>query len=121
MLDLHTGTHGYREVLPPYMVNEASMFGTGQLPKFKEDLFHCEGERPLDDSDGGGAVNESVPRRNCGRKRAADFCDGVHALLSRRGGRIWEDVRGLIRQHQFQKVELVKFVRPISRMRSMRS
>ena len=43
MLDLHTGTHGYREVLPPYMVNEASMFGTGQLPKFKEDLFHCEG------------------------------------------------------------------------------
>jgi seryl-tRNA synthetase len=112
MLDLHTGTHGYREVLPPYMVNEASLFGTGQLPKFKEDLFHCEG------SDHWMIPTAEVPLTNLYRDDIVDekqlpiSVTAYTPCFRAEAGAYGKDVRGLVRQHQFQKVELVKFVTP---------
>jgi seryl-tRNA synthetase len=112
MLDLHTGTHGYREVLPPFMVNEASLFGTGQLPKFKEDLFHCEG------SDHWMIPTAEVPLTNLFRDEILDekqlpiSVTAWTPCFRAEAGAYGKDVRGLVRQHQFQKVELVKFVTP---------
>ncbi|MES2219789.1 MAG: serine--tRNA ligase [Acidobacteriota bacterium] len=112
MLDLHTGTHGYREVLPPLMVNEASLFGTGQLPKFKEDLFHCEG------SDHWMIPTAEVPLTNLFRDEILDekqlpiSVTAWTPCFRAEAGAYGKDVRGLVRQHQFQKVELVKFVTP---------
>ncbi|MHB1745695.1 MAG: serine--tRNA ligase, partial [Acidobacteriaceae bacterium] len=112
MLDLHTGTHGYREVLPPYMVNEASLFGTGQLPKFKDDLFHCEG------SDHWLIPTAEVPLTNLYRDEILDekqlpiSVTAYTPCFRAEAGAYGKDVRGLVRQHQFQKVELVKFVTP---------
>ena len=112
MLDLHTGTHGYCEVLPPYMVNETSLFGTGQLPKFKEDLFHCEG------SDHWMIPTAEVPLTNLYRddileeKQLPISVTAWTPCFRAEAGAYGKDVRGLVRQHQFQKVELVKFVTP---------
>lgn len=112
MLDLQTGTHGYREVLPPYMVNEASLFGTGQLPKFKEDLFHCEG------GDHWMIPTAEVPLTNLYRddileeKQLPISVTAWTPCFRAEAGAYGKDVRGLVRQHQFQKVELVKFVTP---------
>ena len=112
MLDLHTGTHGYREVLPPYMVNSQSMFGTGQLPKFKEDLFHCEG------TDHWMIPTAEVPLTNLYRddileeKQLPISVTAYTPCFRAEAGAYGKDVRGLVRQHQFQKVELVKFVTP---------
>lgn len=112
MLDMHTGRHEYREVLPPYMVNEASLFGTGQLPKFAEDLFHCEG------GDHWLIPTAEVPLTNLYRDEILDekklpICLTAYTPCFRaEAGSHGKDVRGLIRQHQFQKVELVKFVTP---------
>lgn len=112
MLDMHTGKHGYREVLPPVLVNEASLFGTGQLPKFAEDLFRCEG------SDHWLIPTAEVPVTNLFRD---EILDQKHLPISltaytpcfrAEAGSHGKDVRGLIRQHQFQKVELVKFTLP---------
>ncbi|MGB6112564.1 MAG: serine--tRNA ligase [Acidobacteriaceae bacterium] len=112
MLDLHTGTHGYREVLPPYMVNSQSMFGTGQLPKFKEDSFHCEG------TDHWMIPTAEVPLTNLYRDDILDerqlpiSVTAYTPCFRAEAGAYGKDVRGLVRQHQFQKVELVKFVTP---------
>ncbi len=112
MLDMHTRQHGYREVLPPFMVNEASLFGTGQLPKFKEDLFHCEG------SDHWLIPTAEVPLTNLFRDEILDekqlpiSVTAYTPCFRAEAGSHGKDVRGLIRQHQFQKVELVKFVAP---------
>ena len=112
MLDLHTGQHGYREVLPPFLVNGASLFGTGQLPKFKEDLFHCEG------SDHWLIPTAEVPLTNLFRdeileeKQLPISVTAYTPCFRAEAGAYGKDVRGLIRQHQFQKVELVKFVAP---------
>ncbi len=112
MLDMHTRRHGYREVLPPYMVNEASLFGTGQLPKFEEDLFHCEG------GDHWLIPTAEVPLTNLYRDETLDEKQLPISLTAytpcfrAEAGSHGKDVRGLIRQHQFQKVELVKFVAP---------
>ncbi|MFZ0515502.1 MAG: serine--tRNA ligase [Acidobacteriaceae bacterium] len=112
MLDLHTGTHGYREVLPPYMVNSQSMFGTGQLPKFKEDSFHCEG------TDHWMIPTAEVPLTNLYRddileeKKLPISVTAYTPCFRAEAGAYGKDVRGLVRQHQFQKVELVKFVTP---------
>jgi seryl-tRNA synthetase len=112
MLDMHTRQHGYREVLPPYMVNEASLFGTGQLPKFKEDLFHCEG------GDHWLIPTAEVPLTNLYRDETLDekqlpiSVTAYTPCFRAEAGSHGKDVRGLIRQHQFQKVELVKFVTP---------
>ncbi len=112
MLDLHTRRHGYREVLPPYMVNQASLFGTGQLPKFKEDLFQCEG------GDHWLIPTAEVPLTNLYRDEILDekqlpiSVTAYTPCFRAEAGSHGKDVRGLIRQHQFQKVELVKFVTP---------
>ncbi|MCM0080910.1 serine--tRNA ligase [Geomonas sp. Red32] len=112
MLDLHTGEHNYIEMLPPFMVNRESMTGTGQLPKFEEDLFHLEGvdffliptaEVPVTNIHRGEILKGSdlpinyVAYTPCFRKEAGSY---------------GKDTRGLIRQHQFNKVELVKFADP---------
>lgn len=112
MLDLHTGEHKYVEVLPPLMVNRESMTGTGQLPKFENDLFH------LDDPDYFLIPTAEVPVTNIHRD---EILPGTELPLAytaytpcfrREAGSYGKDTRGLIRQHQFNKVELVKFVRP---------
>ena len=112
MLDVHTREHGYTEVLPPFLVNSASLFGTGQLPKFKEDLFKCEGH------DLWLIPTAEVPVTNIYRDETLDadalpikLCAYTPCFRSEAGS-YGRDVRGIIRQHQFQKVELVKFTRP---------
>jgi seryl-tRNA synthetase len=112
MLDTHTRRHGYTEVLPPTMVNSASLYGTGQLPKFAEDLFKCEG------SDHWLIPTAEVPVTNLFRDEVLDEAKLPIALTAAtscfraEAGSYGKDVRGIIRQHQFQKVELVKFVHP---------
>ncbi|MGA2720813.1 MAG: serine--tRNA ligase [Bryobacteraceae bacterium] len=112
MLDVHTREHGYTEVLPPFLVNSASLFGTGQLPKFKEDLFKCEGH------DFWLIPTAEVPVTNIYRDETLEgdalpikLCAYTPCFRSEAGS-YGRDVRGIIRQHQFQKVELVKFTRP---------
>ncbi len=123
MLDLHTKRHGYTEVLPPTMVNSRSLFGTGQLPKFAEDLFHCDDKGAyvpgeLSESDHWLIPTAEVPVTNIFRDETLDdaqmnvsFCAYTSCFRSEAGSH-GKDTRGMIRQHQFQKVELVKFVRP---------
>ncbi|EMA6345177.1 serine--tRNA ligase [Bacillus cytotoxicus] len=112
MLDLHTEEHGYEEVLPPYMVNRASMTGTGQLPKFEEDAFLIESE------DYFLIPTAEVPVTNMHRDEilSAEQLPIRYAAFSScfrsEAGSAGRDTRGLIRQHQFNKVELVKFVKP---------
>lgn len=112
MLDIHTRKHGYTEVLPPFMVNSTSLTGTGQLPKFKEDLFKLEGrdfylvptaEVPVTNIHAGEVIEEeSLPR----------YYTAYTPCFRSEAGSYGKDTRGLIRQHQFNKVELVKFVKP---------
>jgi len=112
MLDLHTQKHGYLEVLPPFIVNEDSLRGTGQLPKFQEDLFKLEGFNYYL------APTAEVPVTNIHRDEilAAEdlpLCYTAYTPCFRsEAGSYGKDVRGLIRQHQFDKVELVKFTTP---------
>jgi seryl-tRNA synthetase len=145
MLDLHTREHGYTEVLPPYIVNSASLFGTGQLPKFAGDLFYCVDPTAFDKPE---SLNKDVPAdrndlatftitgatfdgfnhwliptaevpvTNLLRDETIDesqlpisFCAYTPCFRSEAGS-YGKDVRGMIRQHQFQKVELVKFATP---------
>jgi seryl-tRNA synthetase len=114
MLDVHTREHGYIEVLPPFMVNSESMYGTGQLPKFASDLFRV----PHGDKDLWLVPTAEVPVTNLYRD---EVLDGARLPISltaytpcfrSEAGSYGKDVRGIIRQHQFQKVELVKFARP---------
>ena len=123
MLDLHTGRHGYTEVLPPQMVNSRSLFGTSQLPKFAEDLFHADDKGayvPGDyqDNDHWLIPTAEVPLTNLFRDETLDEADlpisftAFTSCFRSEAGSYGKDVRGLIRQHQFQKVELVKFTRP---------
>ena len=112
MLDLHTREHGYTEVLPPFLVNSASLFGTGQLPKFDEDLFKIEGTRLLADPHRRGPRHQPLPRRNARRRRLPIRLCAYTPCFRSEAGSYGRDVRGIIRQHQFQKVELVKFTRP---------
>jgi seryl-tRNA synthetase len=112
MLDLHTREHGYHEVLPPFLINSASLYGTGQLPKFAEDLFRCEGH------DLWLTPTAEVPVTNLFRDETLNedelpisLCAYTPCFRSEAGS-YGRDVRGIIRQHQFQKVELVKFAPP---------
>ena len=112
MLDVHTKEHGYTEILPPFMINSASLFGTGQLPKFAADLFK------LENTDYWLAPTAEVPVTNLFRDETLEsdklpikFCAYTPCFRSEAGS-YGRDVRGIIRQHQFQKVELVKFTRP---------
>jgi len=112
MLDIHLDEFGYQEVLPPYLVNRASMIGTGQLPKFAEDAFH------LDNEDYFLIPTAEVPVTNLHRDEILTADDlplyyaAYSACFRAEAGSAGRDTRGLIRQHQFNKVELVKFVKP---------
>ena len=114
MLDLHTREHGYTEVLPPYLVNSESMYGTGQLPKFASDSFRV----PHGDKDLWLIPTAEVPVTNLYRDEILDYGKLPISLTAytpcfrSEAGSYGKDVRGIIRQHQFQKVELVKFARP---------
>jgi seryl-tRNA synthetase len=125
MLDLHTGKHGYTEVLPPFMVNSKSLFGTGQLPKFAEDLFGCSdadadavARGEFRDNDHWLIPTAEVPVTNLYRDEILDEMRLPISLTAytpcfrAEAGAAGKDTRGIIRQHQFQKVELVKFVKP---------
>lgn len=112
MLDLHTTEHGYKEIFPPFVVNTASMVGTGQLPKMAEDMYRCA------DDDLYLIPTAEVPTTNLHRdeifneKDLPVFYAAYTACFRREAGSYGKDTRGLIRVHQFNKVELVKFVRP---------
>ena len=131
MLDQHTRQHGYTEVLPPFMVNSKSLFGTGQLPKFAEDLFRCDEKLSGDadksvgfepgkyrDNDHWLIPTAEVPVTNLYRDEILDeaklpiLLTAYTPCFRSEAGSYGKDVRGIIRQHQFQKVELVKFTRP---------
>ena len=114
MLDLHTGEHGYREVLPPFMANSASFIGTGNLPKFEEDLFK------VSNTDYYLVPTAEVPVTNIHRDEILDGGElpvkyaAYTPCFRSEAGSYGKDVRGIIRQHQFNKVELVKFAEPES-------
>ncbi|RIX50942.1 serine--tRNA ligase [Paenibacillus nanensis] len=112
MMDLHSDKHGYEEILPPYIVNRDSLVGTGQLPKFEEDLFK------LKDTDYYLIPTAEVPVTNIHREEILDaemlpkYFVAYSACFRSEAGSAGRDTRGLIRQHQFNKVELVKLVKP---------
>ncbi|CAN2050150.1 serine--tRNA ligase [Candidatus Magnetomoraceae bacterium gMMP-1] len=114
MLDIHTTKHGYKEILPPFIVNQESMTGTGQLPKFEEDLFKLTG------CDYYLIPTAEVPVTNIHRNEILDEKDlpiyytAYTPCFRSEAGSYGKDTRGLIRQHQFNKVELVKFSKPES-------
>jgi seryl-tRNA synthetase len=114
MLDLHTREHGYTEVLPPFLVNADSLFGTGNLPKFEADLFKV----PQGDHNLYLIPTAEVPVTNLYRNETLDGARLPISLAAytpcfrSEAGSYGKDVRGIIRQHQFQKVEMVKFTRP---------
>lgn len=113
MLDLHTREHGYEETLPPFIVNRDSLFGTGQLPKFEQDLFKLTDERGFYLS-----PTAEVPVTNIHRDEMLDAAElplksvAYSPCFRSEAGSYGRDTRGLIRQHQFEKVELVKLTRP---------
>jgi seryl-tRNA synthetase len=121
MLDVHTKNHGYQEVLPPFMVNSASLFGTGNLPKFAEDLFKIEG------TDFYLIPTAEVPVTNIHQGEILDFSElpkkyvAYTPCFRSEAGSHGKDVRGLIRQHQFNKVELVKLVEPSTSYQELES
>ncbi len=112
MLDLHTSQHGYREMFPPVLVNAASMTGTGQLPKMKEDMYHLQ----VDDLYL--IPTAEVPVTNIHRDETLNeedlplYYTAYTTCFRREAGSYGKDTRGLVRVHQFDKVELVKFVKP---------
>lgn len=112
MLDIHTCDHGYEEILPPFIVNRDSMTGTGQLPKFEDDMFH------LPSKDYFLIPTAEVPLTNLYMNEILDgdklpiYHTAFTPCFRKEAGSAGRDTRGLIRQHQFNKVELVKFTRP---------
>jgi len=112
MLDVHTSEHGYTEILPPFIANSRTLYGTGQLPKFAHDLFK------LEESDYWLVPTAEVPLTNLYADETLSPNDLPISLTAftpcfrREAGSYGRDVRGVIRQHQFQKVELVKFASP---------
>jgi len=118
MLDLHTREHGYTEVLPPYLVNSESMYGTGQLPKFASDSFRVPHGELNREKDFWLIPTAEVPVTNLYRDEILEASRLPVSLTAytpcfrSEAGSYGKDVRGIIRQHQFQKVELVKFARP---------
>ncbi|MGD9909502.1 MAG: serine--tRNA ligase [Candidatus Izemoplasmatales bacterium] len=113
MMDLHSNEHGYREIIPPYIVNEASMYATGQFPKFKEDAFKLYDERNL-------YLNPTaeVPTINLHRDEVLNVQElpikyvSYTTAFRQEAGSAGRDTRGILRQHQFNKVELIKFTKP---------
>ena len=114
MLDLHTKKHGYTEIFPPFLVNRASMTGTGQLPKLEEDMYR------LKDDDLFLIPTAEVPVTNIFRDEVIDegqlpiYYAAYSACFRREAGSYGKDTKGLMRVHEFDKVEMVKFVKPES-------
>ncbi|MEI6210695.1 MAG: serine--tRNA ligase [bacterium] len=111
MLDMHTSRHGYTEMLPPFVVNSASMCGTGQLPKMAEDMYHCEKD------DLWLIPTAEVPVTNYFREEILDrplpvYLTAYTPCFRREAGSAGKETRGILRVHQFDKVEMVKFVAP---------
>jgi len=121
MLDVHTRNHGYQEVVPPFMANSASLFGTGNLPKFAQDLFKVES------TDFYLIPTAEVPVTNIHQGETLDFSELPKKFVAytpcfrSEAGSHGKDVRGLIRQHQFNKVELVKLVEPSTSYQELES
>ena len=121
MLDTHTEEHGYQEMYVPYLVNAASLYGTGQLPKFGEDLFHTD----LSNKKFSLIPTSEVPLTNMYRDEIVDEADlpikmAAHTPCFRsEAGSYGRDIRGLIRQHQFDKVEMVQLVKPEDSMQAL--
>ena len=112
MLDLHVEKHGYTEMITPYMVNEQSMYGTGQFPKFKEDVFQLTDERNNINPNSRSSINKLLRKRNLRRSAITNLLHSLaHHSVLKRVVRV-RDTRGLIRLHQFNKVEMVKFAKP---------
>ena len=111
MLDLHTNEYGYKEIFPPFLVNSETMTGTGQLPKFENDLFKCENGLYL-------VPTAEVPLTNLHRQEILNedklplHYAAYTACFRKEAGSYGKDIRGLIRQHQFNKVEMVKICKP---------
>ncbi|WP_392558282.1 serine--tRNA ligase [Orbus mooreae] len=126
MLDLHTEQHGYTEMYVPYLVNQATLFGTGQLPKFGKDLFHTKPlEEEADTSNYGLIPTAEVPVTNLVRDEIVDE-DSLPLKMTAHtpcfrseAGSYGKDTRGLIRMHQFDKVELVQIVKPEDSMQAL--
>lgn len=113
MLDVHTSEHGYKEVFPPFLINRKAMYGTGQLPKFEEDMYHTDKEDDLFLD-----PTAEVPVTNIFMDEILDgsqlpiYLTAYSACFRREAGSAGKDTRGLLRVHQFNKVEMVKFVAP---------
>ena len=113
MLDVHTKEHGYTEVFPPFLINRRAMYGTGQLPKFEEDMYHTDKDDDLFLD-----PTAEVPVTNIYMDEILDaeklpiYHTAYSACFRREAGSAGKDTRGLLRVHQFNKVEMVKFVRP---------
>jgi seryl-tRNA synthetase len=113
MMDLHSKEHGYTEIIPPYIINEASMYATGQFPKFKDDAFKLYDDRNL-------YLNPTaeVPTINLHRDEVLDVANlpikyvSYTTAFRQEAGSAGRDTRGILRQHQFNKVELIKFTKP---------
>ncbi len=112
MIDLHVEDHGYKEIFPPFLINRASMIGTGQLPKFEDDMYHCGKDDLFLDP------TAEVPVTNLHRDEVLKEEDlpikyvAYTACFRREAGAAGKDTRGIIRVHQFNKVEMVRFVKP---------
>ncbi len=119
MIDLHTEKHGYKEIFPPFLINRESMIGTGQLPKFEEDMYHTDKDDLFLDP------TAEVPVTNLHRDEILKEEDlpikyvAYTACFRREAGAAGRDTRGIIRVHQFNKVEMVKFVKPEESMKHL--
>jgi seryl-tRNA synthetase len=111
-LDLHTTEHGYTEILPPYLVNSSSMTGTGQLPKFKLDMYKCEDEDLFLIPTAEVPVTNIYANEILSEEDLPKYMTAYTPCFRREAGSAGKDTRGLIRQHQFNKVELVKLCTP---------
>jgi len=113
MLDLHINEHGYKEVYVPYLVNTASLFSTGQLPKFEQDLFHLQGEPSYYLIPTAEVPITNIVRDTIQEAKNLPLCFVAHTPCFRsEAGSYGKDTRGMIRQHQFEKVEMVQIVKP---------
>ncbi len=112
MLDLHTGEHGFTEILPPFMVNRDAMTGTGQLPKFEEDMFHIPAKDFFLIPTAEVPVTNLLMNEILDGEKLPIYYTAYTPCFRKEAGSAGRDTRGLIRQHQFNKVELVKFCKP---------
>jgi len=112
MLDLHTQEHGFTEILPPFMANREAMTGTGQLPKFEDDMFHVPAKDFFLIPTAEVPVTNLRAKEILGAEELPIYYTAYTPCFRKEAGSAGRDTRGLIRQHQFQKVEMVKFVEP---------